>query len=181
MTAPNASDYETLRVGDRIAYYIDDRSNSAFDFEEWFALRNRKEVNPIKLTADPYRSRVSVGFAESQITVGEGNRPVVVPVCLSDAYSGGDVSVELEVVSSTAREGVDFRVVANGIDKSTQRWTWRPLQRFRSASVLIFRDGLEEPIEEFTLRLKNPLGCRLGEQSELKVAICDRYESLQEQ
>jgi len=48
----------------------------------------------------------------------------------------------------------------------------RPLQRHRAACLIIFRDGVDEPDEEFKLRLKNAgNGLKLGPYSELTVRI----------
>ncbi len=106
-----------------------------------------------------------VAFTSNEMTVGEADGSLDVPVTLTWAYPT-DVSVDVAATASSATAGEDY-------DLENGTLTIPAGETTGTISVAILDDVLDENDETFTLTLSNPQSAILGDPSIMTVTITD--------
>ena len=137
--------------------------NTKINFTDWM----QYETNPTYLTSDPFVGvTAEVGFEQAGLTVKESAKAVLIPINMS-LPADQLMNVNVRVVDGTAIEGEDFRLIFDPEER------YVPLQIYRSASLLVYKDGISEGGEQFTIELENPENATLGKHRTLTVTIQD--------
>lgn len=106
----------------------------------------------------------TVGFEQSSMDVNESQMSIQVPIVLSKAIDA-EVTIQLNVTGLEATQGDDFQVMSN----STV--TFKPLERKKIITIRVNRDYIDEPNEDFTLTLSNPVNATLSTTKSMTITI----------
>ena len=106
----------------------------------------------------------------TQISVAEDGGPAVIPVRLC-ASQNRQVTVDYETADGTALAGSDYTARSRTL-------TFPAGQQIRRIRVPIIDDDIDEPDEEFTVRLTGATNAALPDSSEASVTILDNDEAV---
>jgi hypothetical protein len=110
----------------------------------------------------------SVGFAATQVQMGERGFATAVAVVQRSGNAAGAASVDYAISAGDATAGVDFV----GTTAGTINWADGDALP-KSLEFAIVDDGIAEPDEFFVLTLSNATGADIGARSTLRVVLAD--------
>ncbi|MCU7965702.1 MAG: carbohydrate-binding protein [gamma proteobacterium symbiont of Bathyaustriella thionipta] len=140
-------------------------------FSEWQAYFN--DTTSQFMSSYPFVNdgTATVGFEQSSISVDESQGVLQIPVVLSKAVDA-NVTLNLNALDASATNGNDFTLL------SLNTLTFRPLEREKVIDVLINRDYIDEPEEDFILTLSSPANATLSAIDSITITIEASNETL---